>query len=606
MIFKRPLPLVFLILAQASAFAQQGRWQDNWDAKEAMIPMRDGVKLHTVFYVPKNKKGPFPILLERTPYGAGSAHGGPQRATKPIVEAGYILAWQDVRGKGGSEGLFENVRPILPKKSPGTDETTDTYDTVDYLIKNVPNNSHRVGLWGISYPGFYAGVAGVRNHPAIKAISPQAPVNDWFMGDDVHHRGALFLQETFDFLPFFDVPPGVRLSIDRAGKSAYNFYLEAGALSNYNEKFLKGQVPYWNELLANDTYNQYWKDRALWRSFRDVDCAVLTVGGEFDKEDMWGALSLFRAGEKTPSGKQNFLCFGPWSHGQWANSGSSSLGDLDFGQRTSEWYQKNVELPFFERYLRGRTDGPAVPKATVFETGLNKWHTFSQWPPKTKSMSLFLDGSKALAWKKPDLGGMVDYAYDPAAPTPYVSDFENSRLTPGDWLARKQNFLADRKDQQTFTLAPQSEDLTIAGPIRAEMWIKTTGTDADLVVQLLDVYPEDTKDKDRAGNSLGGAQMMVRGEIMRCKFRNSWENPSPIVPGQPTLVKFDLNDVLHTFRKGHQIAVRVQSAWFPVADRNPNKFVSESLAKDSDFMPATVSVLCGGKYPSQLHLGKLE
>lgn len=582
-------------------------WRDRWAPTEVMIPMRDGKKLHTVYFVPKGKSGPFPILLERTPYGAGSASRPPQRSTQKIVEAGYILAFQDVRGTGDSEGEFIDVRPTLAKGAPGVDESTDTYDTVEFLVKNVPQNSQRVGLWGISYPGFYAGAGAIRNHPALKAVSPQAPVNDWFLGDDVHHRGAFFLQETFDFIVFFNVPPGgTPPRIDRQGKSAYQFYLDAGALANYDSKFLQGKIPYWKELVDNDTYNAYWKDRALWRAFNDVKCAVLTVGGLFDKEDMWGALNLYKAAEKQNPGTPNHLVMGPWSHGQWAGGGGSSLGDWTFGAPTSRWYQDNVEFPFFERYLRGSDTVPAPAEATVFETGANSWRTFDAWPPKGLQMrSAYLTATKGLDWSKPTDTGKVGYRYDPAKPTPYVAEFETSRRAPGDWLARNQKFLENRSDTVTFRMEPLAEDLRAAGPITADLWISTTGTDADLVVQLIDEYPADSTEKNSRDESLVGAQLMVRGEIMRAKFRNSWETPEPIKPGEPTRVKFELNDVLHTFKKGHRIVVRVMSAWFPIADRNPNTFVSRAQAKDSDFRAADIQVLTGGPNASRIEIGTL-
>lgn len=582
------------------------RWQDQWDATEVNIPMRDGVKLHTVYFIPKGKTGPFPILMERTPYGAGTANRPPQRTTPKLVEAGYIFAFQDVRGTGSSEGEYVNVRPILPKGKAGIDETTDTYDTVDYLIKNVPQNSHRVGLWGISYPGFYAGAGAIRNHPALVAVSPQAPVNDWFMGDDVGHRGAFFIQETFDFMQFFDVPKGgQRPQIDRANRSAYDFFLNAGAPSTWDVKLLKGTIPYWQELLNNDTYNSYWKERALWRSFKDVHCAVLTTGGLFDKEDMWGAQNLYRAGEKQNRGRDNFIAMGPWLHGGWAGPSGASLSDLAFGSATSKWYQDNVEFPFFEHYLRGKTSTPAPAKATVFETGVNQWRQFSQWPPKVKTESIYLDAGNGLSWKKPTGAGAVTYTYDPAKPTPYLADFANSKRAPGDWLARNQAFLEGRPDTVTFRMPAQTDDLRIGGPIKADMWIQTTGTDADLVVQVIDEYPADTTDKKPNGDSMAGYQVMVRGEIMRAKFRNSWEKPEPIQPNTPTHVVFTLNDVLHTFRKGHRIAIRIQSAWFPIADRNPNTFVSRAKATDADYKLANISILFGGRTPSHVELGGL-
>lgn len=593
-----------------AALAQQPRpnWRDSWDATEVMIPMRDGVKLHTVYFVPKGKTGPFPILMERTPYGSGTANRPPQRSSQQITAAGYILAYQDVRGKGASEGEYVNVKPILPKGKPGTDESTDTYDTVDYLIKNVPQNSGRVGLWGISYPGFYAGAGAVRNHPALKAVSPQAPVNDWFMGDDVAHRGVMFVQESFDFGLFFDLAKGASpIRIDRGTLSAYDWYLSAGSPASFEEKFLKGRMPYWQELMDNDTYNQYWKERALWRSFKDVGCAVMTVGGLFDKEDMWGALNLYKAGEKQNPGINNFLVMGPWSHGQWASPGGSQLGDFKWGTTTSSTFQAEMEFKFFEKYLRGDDKASSIPEATIFETGSNEFKTFPTWPPKgLGKKSLYAGPFGTLAWQAPTASGARSYNVDPMNPTPYLADYKTSRRAPGDWLARDQSFLDNRKDQTTFWLPALSEDLRVAGPITADLWVTTTGTDGDFVVQVIDEFPADTTETKTNGQSAAGAQFMVRGEIMRAKFRNSFEKPEPVIPGKPTRVRFELNDVLHKFKKGHRIGIRIMSSWFPIAERNPNQFLSRAKTTDADYRTAKVEVLYGPETPTRVEFGTLR
>lgn len=589
---RRELSLLLVALLTSVASAQ-GNWRDRYEASEFMIPMRDGQKLYTVAFVPKDRSSKYPILMERTPYGAGSPQQAPRRNYPKLNEAGYILVFQDVRGRGKSEGDWVNIRPLLKPGQSSSDESTDTYDTIEFLLKTLPGHNQKVGMWGISYPAFYAGAGAVRGHSALAAVSPQAPVNDWFQGDDVHHNGAFFLQESFDFGLGFDVPRGQpRIALDRGDKSAYKFFLDAGPLSTYDSQFLQGRMPFWKELMENDTYNQYWKDRALWRSFKGVTAAVLTVGGWFDKEDMYGALQLYRAGERQNPKSQNFLVMGPWSHGQWAGGDGRSLGGQEWGSRTGQWYQENVELPFFERFLKGKTDGAPVAEASIFETGANVWHQYSQWPPKgVKAASLHFGPDGTLGTTAAKQSGAVSYPADPAKPTPYVADWETSRRASGDWLARDQRFLEGRDDQAVFITPPLEKPMRIAGPVEADLWISTTGTDADFVVQLIDVEPGEN-----------GRHNMVRGNIMRAKFRNSFEKPSPLVPGTPTRVRFQLNDAAHTFKPGHRILVRVMSYWFPIADRNPNTFVSRKDVKQSDFVSAQIQVLFGPKTPSQVRV----
>ncbi len=585
----------------ALAMMIQGGFASQYDAYEYTIPMRDGVKLYTVAWVPKDLTGKSPLLVERTPYGAGSPSTGPRRRSVYLTEKKYIYVYQDVRGKGKSEGDFLNTRPMRKAGEP-IDETTDTYDTVDYLVKNVPKNNGNVGLWGISYPGFYAGIGAVNNHPALKAVEPGAPVSDWFLGDDCHHNGALFLQETFDFCGGFDVPRGgQRPAIDRGTKSAYQFYLDTGALPNFDKQHYKGLIPYWTkELMAHDTYDAYWKDRSLTRNFKNVKCAVMTVGGFFDKEDLWGALNLYQAGEKQNS-TDNYLVMGPWLHGGFARGTGASLGQVKFYQNTAEFFGEKIELPFFEKYLNGKTS--ATAEAYIFETGANKWHTFAQWPPKgLKQKSVYFDEQKSLEWLPENQPGSDSYVSDPANPTPYLEDWQNSKRAPGDWLIHNQAWAEKRGDVLTYKSAPLEQDVQIIGKPTADLWIKTTGTDCDLVVKIIDQFPSSTTETTAGADekSMAGFQMMVRSDIFRAKFRKSFEKPIPIKPGEPTKVTFDLNETMHTFRKGHQIVVQVQSSWFPIADRNPNKFMNIHEATDADFQKATISLLRGGKYGSRI------
>jgi putative CocE/NonD family hydrolase len=459
-----------------------------------------------------------------------------------------------------------------------------------------------IGLVGISYPGFYAGASVINTHPAIKATSPQAPVADWFIGDDVHHNGALFLQETFDFCQGFDVPRGgKRPEFNRGTGSAYDFFLGVGALPNFDKNLLRGLIPYWNEdLMAHDTYDEYWIERSLPRNFKNVKCAVLTVGGFFDKEDMYGALNLYQYGEKQNK-SPNFLVMGPWSHGGWAGGPGSSLGDIAFGMNTGEWYRENLEFRFFEKYLNNK-GVPDVAEATIFSTGENKWYAFDKWPPSLKEKPMYFGPFKSLSWDYSGNESMDSYVNNPGSPTPYLWDFANSKRAPGDWLIYNQADFALRKDVLHYVSEPITEDLQVCGKITADMWIKTTGSDCDLVVKVIDVYPSDSTETSPRNTEvkMAGYQMMVRSDIFRAKFRKDFSKPIPIVPNQLTQVKFDLNETMHTFKKGHRIAIQVQSSWFPIADRNPNKFMNIHQATDADFQPATISLIYGTPKLSKL------
>ena len=570
---------------------------------EYRIPMRDGVKLYVQVYRPK-AGGAHPILMERTPYGAGPKGDAFTRfrGSRKLVDAGYIFAYGDVRGKGESEGEYENVRPLLVNPAgKQTDEATDAYDTVDFLVRNVPDNNGRVGFWGISYPGFYAATSGVRTHPAVRAVSPQAPVSDWFLGDDVHHNGAFFMQESFDFSGFFDIPRGAESpKIDRGGKTAYDFYLGTGALANLDRNYYKGAVPYWNEFLAHDTYDAYWKARSLPRHFQNVRCAVMTVGGFFDKEDMWGALNVYKASERRNPGIPNTLVMGPWTHGQWAGR-AATLGDQSFGADTAKFYQDEVEFPFFQKYLNG-ANVPAPPEALCFETGANAWRSYAKWPPASKPLSAYLYRSGALSpvpsqWPE---AGKIEA--DPSNPTPYLPDWKTSKRAPSDWLIQDQRFVKGRPDVATFRSEPLPRDLRIGGAITADMWVKSTGTDGDLVVKVIDEYPADDPTVSAKGTKMAGYEMMLRSDIFRMKFRDSFEDPKPLAPGKPEHVRFTMNDTLHTFKAGHRMVVQVQPYWFPIADRNPNVFMPVLRATDADYRKATVTLLSGPKTSSRIIL----
>jgi uncharacterized protein len=606
----RLLTALLLLLACCTNANAQGPTnpRDLFNKIEYMVPMRDGVKLYTAVYVPKNASGRHPILLERTPYGAGP-YGPTQyrgvRGSRKFVENGYIFAWQDVRGRGNSEGVFVNDRPQLihPLKPNDIDESTDTYDTVDYLVKNVPDSNGRVGLWGISYPGFYAGVGAINSHPALRAASPQAPVSDWFVGDDFHHHGAFFLMDAIGFGRFGESRAvAQKLSLPRINTAgdAYKFYLEQGGLADITEKYFVGTDGLWPDLVRHGTYDEYWQARSLPRNMKNVRCAVMTVGGWFDAEDCWGALNLYKGTEANNPRAKNTLVMGPWYHGMWAGSQGQRFGDMDWGQPTSTYYQDNIEFPFFDTHLRG--DGKQKrPEAEVFQTGANVWRTFSSWPPKERRVaSFYLLPNRALD-AKPVSGTATpeydSYVSDPANPVPHQGGTIARRTR--EYMIDDQRFATARPDVISYRTEPLTSDLTLAGPITADLFITSTGTDADFVVKVIDVFPGDAPDK------LAGYEMLVRGEVMRAKFRNSYSNPSPLTPGSVERVTFELPDVLHTFKKGHRLMVHVQSSWFPLVDRNPQQFMDIYKARSADFRKATIQVYHSSTYPSRLQVGVL-
>lgn len=599
------------LVATLLALGLSGTHAVSYRKIEYNIPMRDGTMLYTSVYVPQNVTGKHPILLERTPYSAGP-YGEAARTefggSPKFREHGYIFAFQDVRGQYMSDGTYVNVRPAA--KPGGTDESTDTYDTIDYLVKHVPENNGAVGMWGISYPGFYAALGGVNSHPALKAISPQAPVTDWFIGDDVHHNGAFFLQDNFEFDTWFDYPrkgpekEHVGIEIPKNGLSAYDFFLQAGSLDDIDKKLLKGSVPYWTEILGHGTYDAYWQERSTLPRLKNVRCAVLTVGGWFDAEDMWGALNTYSAIERQNPRIENTLVMGPWYHGMWADGKGDQFGDLAFGVPTSEWFRENVEFPFFDRHLRAQAI-PAPAEATVFQTGTNQWRTFAQWPPANLgSLTMYLDESRRLAKAAPQSSGSDTYVYDPSRPTPYIENMD-ATSRPLEYMIDDQRWAEKRPDVATYKGEELKEDVTVAGPIDVDLWVSTTGTDADFVVKVIDVWPSLTRTLSARGRTMANYQQLLRADVMRGKFRNSMERPEPFKPGEPTRVRFRLNDVLHTFKAGHRLMVQVQSAWFPLVDRNPNQFLDIYKAKASDFKSAEITLYHDSAHPSALRFGVL-
>lgn len=591
--------------------------RDNYYKMERMIPMRDGAQLFTAIYIPKDHSEKHPILMRRTPYSAApyGENNFPESFWNSYyrlyMRENYIMVVQDVRGRYMSEGKFEDIRPYNPNKT-GTqvDEASDTYDAVDWLVKNVPGNNGRVGAFGISYPGFYATMVALSGHPAVKAVSPQAPVTDWFMGDDFHHNGAFMVMDGFAFYPSFGRPrpvptmhgnPGYAFT----GSDNYKFYLEAGSLKNI-AKMVGDSIQFWKDLYAHPNLDAWWKARNPRNFVQNIPAstATLVVGGLFDAEDCFGAWNLYKAIENKGS-NNNKIVMGPWFHGQWGGRGDGSyLGNVRFGSKTSEWYQNNVEVPFFNYHLKGKGDSATLNEATIFFSGENQWHRLQQWPPKnSQTENLYLQNSGGLDWSKPTTTNtFTAYTSDPSRPVPYTQDVHLHRTR--EYMTDDQRFASRRPDVIVFQTQDLDHDITLAGPLYADLFTSISTTDADFVVKLIDVFPDSFSYKTPSPTGINypmaGYQMLVRGEVMRGKFRHSFESPKPFTPNKVEEVKFYLPDVAHTFKKGHRMMVQVQSSWFPLVDRNPQKFVNIYEADDKDFQKATIKIYHNSKYPSSL------
>lgn len=586
---------------------------------EFYIPMRDGVRLFTAVYIPKDRSGPYPILLNRTPYSISPYGADRYRENigpSPLfAKEGYIIVYQDVRGRWMSEGEFEHVRPHLPvkKSAKEIDESTDTYDTIDWLLKNIPGHNGRVGMWGISYPGFYAAAGMIDAHPALKAVSPQAPVADWFASDDWHHNGAFLLAHAFGWFsgagwPFSKpttVYPG--RPIDRPLDDGYELYMRVGPLRNINERFFKSEIPFWSEMMKREARDDWWKARNIRSHLKNIKPAVMTVGGWFDAENLFGALEVYRAVEAQNPGTFNIIVMGPWVHGGWASGKGDQLGDVRFDAPTAEFYREHIEFPFFNGFLKDKGTHD-LPEAYVFETGTNQWRKFDIWPPqKSATKALYLHGGGKLSYDPPATHAPTDldeYVSDPQKPVPFIPG-----IAPGmaqRYMADDQRFAARRPDVLVYQTEVLEEDVTVVGPLAASLHVSTTGTDSDWIVKLIDVYPDRFPDeKGNVNNTLGGYQQLVRGDVLRGKFRNSLERPEPFVPGTPTKVEFTLPDTLHTFRRGHRIMVQIQSTWFPLVDINPHKFLNIYEATEADFQRATQRVYRSRSWPSSVNVAIL-
>jgi putative CocE/NonD family hydrolase len=592
--------------------------KQKYDKQEVYITMRDGVRLFTSIYTPKNTSENHPILLNRTPYDIEP--GGPanfnyfMQLYSRYADEEYIMVYQDVRGRFMSEGVFEDIRPVIPvKKSKNdTDETTDTWDSVDWLVKNVKNNNGNVGIFGISYPGFYSTMGIINAHPAVKAVSPQAPVTAWFLGDDFHHNGAFFLLDCFPFYYSFGQP---HRELTRSGKPTfkwpvpdnYEFFLSLGAVKNIAPKYFGDSIKFWNDAFAHPDYDSFWKTRDPRQFLKNVTPAVMTVGGWFDAEDLFGALNTYKAIEKqNPPETRNYLVMGPWSHGQWAFGEGKNLGNIYWGLDANAKFIEQ-EKKFFNFYLKGEGD-PSIAEATIFVTGSNEWRNFETWPPKNIiEKDLYFHPGEVASFKKPAINLSYDeYVSDPMNPVPYTEDVHAARTA--EYMTDDQRFASRRPDVMVYQTDILTDDITLAGPVSADLYVTTTGTDADYVVKLIDVFPADAKAEENQDVKvpLGGYQMLVRGEVMRGKYRNSFEKPEPFVPGKVTEVKYEIPDVAHTFKKGHRIMVQVQNSWFPLVDRNPQKFVNIYKCSDTDFQKATQRIYHDAGNPSHIKVNVLQ
>ncbi|MCB9082543.1 MAG: CocE/NonD family hydrolase [Lewinellaceae bacterium] len=611
--------LVSGIFAQGKLSPDAQYIRKNYTKTETYITMRDGVKLFTSIYAPKSKKEKFPMIMTRTPYSV--APYGPDNYPArlelymDLVREGYIFVFQDVRGRYMSEGNFMDIRPHNPNKkgAQDIDESSDSYDTIDWLVKNVPNNNGRVGVYGISYPGFYSTMTLPDAHPALKAVSPQAPVTDWFIGDDFHHGGALFLLDGFRFMSGFGRPRPKPTTENAAGftfpnQDNYQFFLDLGPVRNVKAKYFADSIHFWNLMMEHPNYDAFWQARNPRPHLHDIKPAVMTVGGWFDAEDCFGALRTYEAIEKqNPASTSNRLVMGPWYHGQWARDEGSQMGNVHWFAPTGDYYQREMELKFFNFYLKdkGTMD---LPEASIFVTGSNTWKGFDAWPPRQATdMSLYFQPQGGLSWSAPKVASSFDeYISDPNRPVPYTEDVHLGRTR--EYMTDDQRFASRRPDVMVYATEVLTEDVTLAGPVDAALFVSTTGTDADYVVKLIDVFPDDLR--DYPGNAkevpMAGYQMLVRGEILRGRFRNSFEHPEPFIPNQVTEVSVQLPDVAHTFKKGHRIMIQVQNSWFPLADRNPQKFVDIYHCGPEDFQQATHRIFHDSFRPSQVRVKVLK
>lgn len=603
------LALALTFTALVATGAQQPD-TTRFERRNVMIPMRDGVKLNTEIFVPRGATERLPILYKRTPYSVPTRITGSETSIKELADDGYVFVWQDIRGRYKSEGTFVMQRPPRANRADprAIDEGTDAYDTIDWLVKNVPNNNGRVGMFGVSYDGWTTAMALLEPHPALRAASPQASPADMFLGDDFYHNGAFRLSYGFEYATMMETGKETTPFVfDRY--DTYDWYLNVGPLSNINKNHLKGRVPTWNDFTTHHAYDDFWKRQTIVRHIdRARDVATLNVAGWWDQEDFFGPVAIYLAREKFDTARLNFLVVGPWNHGGWNRAEGNKLGNIDFGSPTSKYFREKIQAPFFAHYLKGKGT-LRQPEAITFAAGANEWREWDAWPPKPaqgvtqKQIYFHPNGSLSFQLPTPDSDSLDQYVSDPAKPVPYRArpiqwTYDNRGSGWFTWLTEDQRFVHNRPDVLSYQTPPLTEDVEIAGEVIANLFASTTGSDADWIVKLIDVYPDSMPDA-----KMGGYQFMVSNEVFRGRFKDGYETPKPLQPNSVTNFRYSLRTQNYRFRKGHRIMVQVQSTWFPLIDRNPQTFVPNIFeAKESDFRAATIRVVRSPGRPSGLYL----
>ena len=594
-----------VLIAAMPLFAQTPA--GGYEQKEVMIPMRDGVKLHTVIFTPRQSAGPLPLMFGRTPYGALKEEKDLIRRYPELAAENYIFALQDIRGRFASEGQFVMQRQIRANKSDpkAIDESTDAYDSIGWLVKNVAGNNGRVGMAGVSYDGWLTAMALVEPHPALKAASEQASPADMFLGDDFHHNGAFRLSYGFEYAAEMETSKSANTMFGFDQADTYSWYLKLGPLYNANEKYFKGKIPTWNDFVNHPNYDEFWKKQAIAPYIGTPKVPNLNVAGWWDQEDFYGPLKIYELFEKNDRANLNYLVVGPWNHGGWQARDGDKLGDIAFDSNTSKYFKSQLEAPWFAFWLKDKGVRDFA-EATVFQTGSNRWERYDSWPPKTaKATNFYFSANGGLSVNTPVAGGdgeFDSYISDPAHPVPYRKR-PISPTYPGpawkQWLVEDQRFVDNRPDVLTFATGALTEEVHVAGDIVAELFASTTGSDADWIVKLIDVYPESYPDDPK----LAGFELMVANEVFRGRFRESFEVPKALTPGQVTPFHIDLHTNDHAFLKGHRIMVQVQSTWFPLIDRNPQKFVDNIFnAREADYQKAEHRVFRSKSWPSHVVL----